>query len=105
MDLVIRKRKGFAKIALETGTDLVPIIGFGENEIYYRPDHPILDKIHKFFRKHFKISAPLFFGKFLLFPLPSKLVTVGKFYLKKWENLFELKRFNHPPRNKLANCM
>lgn len=36
LDLVIQKRKGFAKLALETGVDLVPIIGFGENELFSR---------------------------------------------------------------------
>jgi hypothetical protein len=36
IDLVIQKRKGFAKLALQTGADLVPIIGFGENELFSR---------------------------------------------------------------------
>ena len=36
LDLVIQKRKGFAKLALETGADLVPILGFGENELFSR---------------------------------------------------------------------
>jgi hypothetical protein len=36
IDLVLQKRKGFAKLALETGADLVPVIGFGENELFSR---------------------------------------------------------------------
>ncbi|GBF94712.1 diacylglycerol O-acyltransferase 2B [Raphidocelis subcapitata] len=34
MDLVLKRRKGFARIALTTGARLVPVIGFGENELF-----------------------------------------------------------------------
>ncbi|KAI8075054.1 diacylglycerol acyltransferase type 2A [Gongronella butleri] len=34
MDLTIKKRLGFVKIALETGASLVPCLSFGENEIF-----------------------------------------------------------------------
>ncbi|KFY57435.1 hypothetical protein V497_05554, partial [Pseudogymnoascus sp. VKM F-4516 (FW-969)] len=32
--LVLKRRYGFIKMALRTGADLVPVLGFGENELY-----------------------------------------------------------------------
>ena len=37
MDLVLRRRKGFVKLALASGADIVPVLAFGENECYTRP--------------------------------------------------------------------
>lgn len=33
-DLVLNRRRGFVKVALDTGASLVPTIGFGETETY-----------------------------------------------------------------------
>ena len=32
--LILNKRKGFIKVALETGAQLVPLYSFGENEVF-----------------------------------------------------------------------
>ena len=34
MDLVLQRRTGFVRVALQTGAALVPVINFGENELY-----------------------------------------------------------------------
>jgi 2-acylglycerol O-acyltransferase 2 len=76
MDLVIQKRKGFAKIALETGSDLLPVLGFGENEIYSKLDNILVRIINKF-TMIFKFAAPIFVGRGItLVPRKHPLVTV-----------------------------
>ena len=34
MGVVIKIRKGFVRVAVETGADLVPVVAFGENELF-----------------------------------------------------------------------
>jgi hypothetical protein len=81
LDLVIKKRKGFARIALITGSSLVPLLGFGENELFEQITHPAAQPLHSVFQSLFKSSAPLFIGKYgTLLPNRVPLVTVGKFF-------------------------
>ena len=39
MDVVVKLRKGFIRLAIETGADIVPVIGFGENDIWERSEN------------------------------------------------------------------
>lgn len=78
LDLVLLKRKGFVKIALKTGCDLVPIIGFGENELFTNMRHPNLEPIQRFIKKTVRASAPFVIGKsWGILPARYPLVTVG----------------------------
>lgn len=38
MDIVIKIRKGFIRVAVETGAEIVPVLAFGENELFDRID-------------------------------------------------------------------
>ncbi|KAL0477256.1 2-acylglycerol O-acyltransferase [Acrasis kona] len=55
-------RKGFIKLAIETGCDLVPGFVFGEKNCYDRKFLPKV--IEDFFMKTLKLPVILFFGKF-----------------------------------------
>jgi 2-acylglycerol O-acyltransferase 1 len=50
MDVVVKIRKGFIRVAVETGADIVPVMAFGENDIWDRvePNGGIRERILKF---------------------------------------------------------
>lgn len=64
-DLVLQKRKGFVKQALENGMELVPVYLFGETELYYSVQHPLLLKLQRKIQKILSFSTPIIFGKYL----------------------------------------
>jgi 2-acylglycerol O-acyltransferase 2 len=66
MRLVLNCRKGFVKLAVETGADLVPVLSFGENDIYEQlnpVDHPRLHKFQLFFKKLTGFTTPVFHAR------------------------------------------
>ena len=44
--LVVRRRRGFCRIALKTGTQLVPMIAFGEDRSHTKIDHRFFTKLY-----------------------------------------------------------
>ncbi|OQR71673.1 2-acylglycerol O-acyltransferase 2-A-like [Tropilaelaps mercedesae] len=64
--LTLTHRKGFARVALENGADLVPVFSFGENDIFYQLKNPPGSKIRTFqeaIKKFVGVSPALFHGR------------------------------------------
>jgi len=64
--LVLQRRKGFIKMALRTGADLVPVLAFGENDIYDQLDtetHPYVHKFQMLVKKVMGFTVPIFHAR------------------------------------------
>ncbi|KAK5173590.1 diacylglycerol O-acyltransferase 1 [Saxophila tyrrhenica] len=64
--LVLKRRKGFVKLAVRTGADLVPVLSFGENDIYDQLDtekHPWIHKGQMAVKKFMGFTVPLFHAR------------------------------------------
>ena len=54
---IVRSRKGVFKMALETGTPIIPVITYGENMIYQKMDSRISDLFEYLFKIHVPIPT------------------------------------------------
>ncbi|TVY19343.1 Diacylglycerol O-acyltransferase 2A [Lachnellula arida] len=64
--LVLKRRKGFVKMAIRTGADLVPVLSFGENDLYDQFNSDSHPKIHRFqllVKKLLGFTVPLFHAR------------------------------------------
>lgn len=67
--LILQGRKGFIKMALRTGADLVPVLAFGENDLYDQlsPNaYPLVHKFQMITLKVFKFTVPALHGRGVL---------------------------------------
>jgi 2-acylglycerol O-acyltransferase 2 len=65
-NLTLKKRLGFIKIAIREGADLVPVYGFGENDIYEllpNDEDTLTYSIQKRFQAIFGFTFPFFHGR------------------------------------------
>ncbi|KAJ8106362.1 hypothetical protein ONZ43_g7091 [Nemania bipapillata] len=66
MRLILRERKGFIKLAVRCGADLVPVLAFGENDLYDQlqpQEHPFMHRIQMFILKVWKFTLPFLHGR------------------------------------------
>jgi len=83
--LMIKRRKGFCRLALITGTALVPVFTFGENDLFniiHPENDSFLKRVQQQFKKWTNVGLPLAWGRgifnytFGFLPLRKPLATV-----------------------------
>ena len=62
-DFTVLKRKGFVKVAMESGASIVPVIGFGENDLFTPVKVDIVKQYQSFFHKTLGFFVPIFYGR------------------------------------------
>ncbi|XP_012062634.1 PREDICTED: diacylglycerol O-acyltransferase 2 [Atta cephalotes] len=64
--VIIKRRKGFVKLALKYGTALVPVFSFGETDLYnqiYSPEGSTLRRIQNYIRNLIGLAPIVFSGR------------------------------------------
>lgn len=62
-ELVLNRRKGFVRLALEHGAALVPVYNFGENELFGQLTHPLLRRLQELCIHWTGFTLPLVRGR------------------------------------------
>lgn len=76
IEVFIKNRRGIFELALQEGSSLVPVIHFGENELYAQFKRPWLERIQIKILKLTSLFPIVFYGRYGIFPFKVKLTTV-----------------------------
>ncbi|KAG0170942.1 diacylglycerol O-acyltransferase 1 [Apophysomyces sp. BC1034] len=85
VDLILRKRLGFIRLAIKQQASLVPVFSFGENDLYDQVDNTEGTKIHSIQKKMqaiFGFTMPMFHARGIfnydvgIIPFRHEIVTV-----------------------------
>jgi len=68
--IVLRKRKGFIRLALSYGVDIVPVFGVGNSDTY--TTYGFMARQRQWLQKRFGVALPIFHGRWFT-PLPYKV--------------------------------
>lgn len=63
IDIIVKRRQGFVRLAAETGASIVPVISFGENDLFTAkivPPESAFGKFQKWGLKNIGITSPKF---------------------------------------------
>lgn len=63
---IVKRRKGFVKLALKHGTSIVPVFSFGETDLYdqvYGPEGSTLRRIQNYIRNFIGLAPIIFSGR------------------------------------------
>ncbi|XP_060941575.1 diacylglycerol O-acyltransferase 2-like [Limanda limanda] len=78
--VLVKQRKGFVRVALEFGADLVPVYAFGENELFKQvifPARSLRRRIQDLFKNIMGFAPCLFAGEhFVILPYRIPVITV-----------------------------
>lgn len=76
--VVLKKRKGFIKLALKNGSPLVPVISFGENETFDFLESNFINMVVKYLKKVTGIAFVIPQGRwYTLLPKKVKITVAG----------------------------
>ncbi|KAK4876556.1 hypothetical protein RN001_009062 [Aquatica leii] len=81
--IVLKKRKGFVRVALKNGSPLVPVFSFGINGVFKYPQNQYIRRFQKWIRSFTKLNIIFFYGQgifqdwFGFIPIIKSLTTIA----------------------------
>ncbi|KAG4096852.1 diacylglycerol acyltransferase [Neocallimastix lanati (nom. inval.)] len=74
--IILKRRKGFVKIALKNGISLVPVMNFGEVDVFDQIQHKIVTDNNTLIKKYLGFRLPTFYGRLKCWIPYSKPINV-----------------------------